>query len=63
MENELISLEYNNFIVDIKNKIRNSQYEAMKAVNTTLINLYWELEKKYIDNNKKKDGENLLLKF
>lgn len=41
MENELINLEYNNFIVDIKNKIRNSQYEAMKAVNTTLINLYW----------------------
>ena len=41
MDSNLISAEYNNFIIDIKNKIRKSQYEAMKAVNTTLINLYW----------------------
>ena len=27
----LLSSEYNNFIIDIKNKIRNSKYEAMKA--------------------------------
>jgi len=45
MENELTNLEYNNFIVDIKNKIRSSQYEAMKSVNTTLINLYWGIGK------------------
>ena len=36
MENNLINAEYDNFIVEIKNKIRKSQYEAMKAVNTTL---------------------------
>ena len=33
------------FIVDIKNKIRAAQYEALKVVNTHLINLYWELGK------------------
>ncbi|SFT53223.1 Protein of unknown function [Chryseobacterium formosense] len=31
------------FISEIKNKVRNAQYEAMKAVNVALINLYWEI--------------------
>ncbi len=33
------------FIVEIKEKIRQAQYEALKAVNVHLINLYWELGK------------------
>ena len=33
------------FIIEIKNKIRNAQYEALKAINTQLIQLYWELGK------------------
>ena len=41
MENELLTQEYNQFIGEIKNKIRLSQYEAMKVVNQTLISLYW----------------------
>lgn len=41
MENNLINEDYKDFIGDIKNRIRNSQYEAMKVVNQTLINLYW----------------------
>lgn len=31
------------FISEIKTKVRNAQYEAMKAVNVALINLYWEI--------------------
>jgi predicted nuclease of restriction endonuclease-like (RecB) superfamily len=34
-----------NFITEIKDKIRQSQYEALKAVNVHLINLYWDLGK------------------
>ena len=45
MDSNLIDKEYNGFKIDIKNKIRNSQYEAMKAVNKTLINLYWGIGK------------------
>ena len=41
MNNDLISEDYKDFIGKIKNKIRNSQYEAMKVVNQTLISLYW----------------------
>ncbi len=33
------------FISEIKTKVRNAQYEAMKAVNMALINLYWEIGK------------------
>lgn len=41
------SLDINelSFISEIKDKIRQSQYEALKAVNVHLINLYWELGK------------------
>jgi predicted nuclease of restriction endonuclease-like (RecB) superfamily len=41
------SLDINelSFIAEIKDKIRQSQYEALKAVNVHLINLYWELGK------------------
>ncbi len=31
------------FITDIKQKVRQAQYAALKAVNTQLIGLYWEL--------------------
>jgi predicted nuclease of restriction endonuclease-like (RecB) superfamily len=33
------------FISDIKDKVRQAQYEALKVVNVHLINLYWELGK------------------
>ncbi len=33
------------FITEIKNKVRQAQYEALKAVNVQLINLYWDLGK------------------
>ncbi|MDR1100325.1 MAG: DUF1016 N-terminal domain-containing protein, partial [Treponema sp.] len=32
-----------NFIAEIKEKIRLAQYEALKAVNTNLIKLYWDI--------------------
>lgn len=33
------------FIIEIKQKVRQAQYEALKAVTVQLINLYWELGK------------------
>jgi predicted nuclease of restriction endonuclease-like (RecB) superfamily len=37
--------EYAVFLSDIKAKIKQAQYEAMKAVNTQLVFLYWEIGK------------------
>ena len=37
-----VDLSYQ-FIADIKQKVRQAQYEALKAVNVQLIDLYWEI--------------------
>lgn len=37
------------FIADIKQKVRQAQYEALSAVNVKLIDLYWELGKSISD--------------
>ena len=47
-----ISIEDENFttfVKDIKTKILSSQYEALKAVNKELINLYWEIGKNIVE--------------
>ena len=53
--------DYTNFIVEIKNRIRNSQYEAMKAVNKALISLYWGIgEEIYIKQQEKGWGKSIV---
>ena len=37
--------EYNQFLLEIKNRIRSAQYESLKAVNKEMLNLYWEIGK------------------
>ena len=54
MGNNLINEDYRDFIGEIKNKIRNSQYEAMKAVNKTLINLYWGIGQEIYNQQQEK---------
>lgn len=34
---------YQNFLANIKNRIRNAQYQALKKVNQELISLYWDI--------------------
>ncbi|NOR49168.1 MAG: DUF1016 family protein [Methanosarcinaceae archaeon] len=41
--------EYQAFLKDIKNRIRQSQYEALKAVNVQLIQLYWDIGKSILE--------------
>jgi predicted nuclease of restriction endonuclease-like (RecB) superfamily len=40
-----LEISQHNFISEIKTKVRQAQYEALKVVNTQLINLYWEIGK------------------
>ena len=57
----LINADYSNFIVEIKDKIRKSQYEAMKAVNKTLINLYWGIGQEiYMQQQEKGCGKSIV---
>lgn len=41
----ILNKEQIDFINEIKNKIKTAQYEALKVVNTQLIQLYWEIGK------------------
>jgi predicted nuclease of restriction endonuclease-like (RecB) superfamily len=42
---ELLTLEYKNWLIELKGKIRNSQIKAAVAVNAVLIEFYWDLGK------------------
>lgn len=46
---KLTDQSYNDFLTEIQEKVYNSQYNALKAVNTELINLYWEIGKSIIE--------------
>lgn len=54
MNNSIINNDYKDFVAEIKDKIRNSQYEAMKQVNKTLINLYWGIGQEIYNQQKEK---------
>lgn len=40
---------FTTFVKEIKSKILSSQYEALKAVNKELINLYWDIGKNIVE--------------
>lgn len=46
-----------NFIAEIKQKVRDAQYEALKIVNTQLINLYWEIGKSIAEKQNENWGK------
>ncbi|MFL9484539.1 YhcG family protein [Chitinophagaceae bacterium LWZ2-11] len=46
------SKEYKTLIAEIKEKVYQSQYEALKQVNKTLIALYWEIGKSIMEKQK-----------
>ena len=45
------------FIAEIKQKVRQAQYEALKVVNTQLINLYWEIGKSIAEKQSENWGK------
>jgi predicted nuclease of restriction endonuclease-like (RecB) superfamily len=55
--------EQTQFIFEIKEKVRNAQYEALKAVNTELINLYWEIGKSITEKQKNGWGKAIVPKL
>ncbi|MCF8254366.1 MAG: PDDEXK nuclease domain-containing protein [Bacteroidia bacterium] len=47
------NVPYLEFLTDIKAKIRQSQYEALKKVNKTLLSLYWDIGKDIVEKQEK----------
>ncbi|MEO0060347.1 MAG: hypothetical protein RLZZ312_1994 [Bacteroidota bacterium] len=52
-----IELSQNQFIAEIKKRVRLAQYEALKVVNTQLINLYWEIGKSLAEKQSENWGK------
>jgi len=44
----IMSVEYKTFFKEIKERIYKAQYDALKAVNKELINLYWDIGKSIV---------------
>ena len=57
MDNDVIQLS---FIADIKQKVRQAQYDALKVVNTQLINLYWEIGKSISEKQSENWGKSVV---
>lgn len=53
MAKQPISKDYKAFFTEIKEKIYQSQYEAMKQVNKALIKLYWDIGKSIVEKQQK----------
>ncbi len=51
------------FIATIKQKVRQAQYEALKAVNIELINLYWDIGKSITEKQAESWGQSIVSKL
>ncbi|MCE7066350.1 DUF1016 N-terminal domain-containing protein [Dyadobacter sp. CY326] len=51
------------FILTIKDKIRQAQYEALREVNVKLINLYWEIGKSIAEKQAESWGKSIVPKL
>ncbi|MDP3103870.1 MAG: PDDEXK nuclease domain-containing protein [Candidatus Methanoperedens sp.] len=49
---DIIPKDYAVLLNDIKQRIRSAQYEALKAVNTEMISLYWDIGRMIIERQK-----------
>jgi hypothetical protein len=43
MSDLIASNDYKDLLIEIKQRIRSAQYEALKTVNKELISLYWDI--------------------
>jgi hypothetical protein len=61
-KNEISESNYKSLLGDIVERIRESQYNALKAVNKELISLYWDIGKMIVERQKNESWGNLLFK-
>ncbi|MDV0445201.1 putative nuclease YhcG [Methanimicrococcus sp. At1] len=56
----ILEKEQTHFIAEIKQKVRKAQYEALKSVNTQLIDLYWEIGKAVSEKQSENWGKSVV---
>src|SRR5437667_2791036 len=50
---KITTRDYKSLFIEIRNRIRNAQYAALKAVNEELIGLYWDIGKMIVSRQKR----------
>ena len=45
--------EYSSLLAEVKERIRSAQYKALKAVNTELLRLYWDIGRMIAERQEK----------
>ena len=53
MTNLVYKKEYADFLLEVKERIRSAQYEALKKVNKELIGLYWDIGRMIVEKQGK----------
>ena len=51
-QNQIIAPAYKTLLESIKQRIREAQYQALKAVNQQLIRLYWDIGRMIVERQK-----------
>lgn len=49
IENTRTSIDYPAFLAEVKERVRSAQYTALKAVNTELVGLYWDIGRMIVE--------------
>lgn len=52
MSKKIVTIGYDQFLKEIKQQIKLAQYQALKQVNKEMIQLYWDLGNKIVNNQK-----------
>jgi len=60
MNEIILNNEQKEFIKNIKEKVRESQYKALRSVNKELINLYWDVGKSLSERQNETWGKSII---
>ncbi|UJS04716.1 PDDEXK nuclease domain-containing protein [Cylindrospermopsis raciborskii] len=52
IQSTLSPVEYSQLLLEVKERVRTAQYAALKAVNTQLVGLYWDMGKMIVERQK-----------
>lgn len=52
-EKEMIEPDYAHLLAEVKERVRSAQYAALKAVNTELVGLYWDIGRMIVERQEK----------
>jgi len=56
------TIEWRQFLLDVKEQVRTAQYSALKTVNFELVGLYWDIGKMIVERQNNADHNAAIVK-